>query len=366
MREVCVVFPWGKQAFYLTAGILVGFLLFSCAVGPDSTRFPRALQPSEVRPLSPPPSQYPSAAQGDYINYPAMRDFIGMMNRQHGFDKTFLEQVFSAVKRDQAVLAKVASPAEAKGWEAYRAIFMTEDRVNGGVAFWNRYTPVLDSVSRQYGVDPEYIVAVMGVETQYGKNTGKHNVLSALTTLGFDYPPRGDFYRKELEQYMLLVREERLYPTVLSGSYAGAMGLGQFISSSYRHYAVDGNRDGKRDLWNPQDAIPSVANYLSRHGWQRGGGVAVPAAVNGNGRGIADTTPKKPSHSLAELGRTGVYPRGAIHSAQLGLIRLEGVSDEYWIIGNNFHTITRYNINIKYAMVVHQLAQAIRQRKFGF
>lgn len=315
----------------------------------------------------PPVTNYPTGTGGDYANYPAMRDFIGNMNRQHGFDLAFLEQTFFGVQRDQEVLTKAGAPAEGQPWRAYRPIFLTEERIQGGVAFWNANTALLDNATRQYGVDPEYIVAIIGVETQYGKNTGQHNVLRALTTLSFDYPRRADFYRKELEQFLLLSREERVRPQIFSGSYAGAMGLGQFIASSYRNYSVDGNRDGKRDLWNAQDAIPSVANYFARNGWKRGGSVAVPAYVSGGAYAtIADTSAKKPSRTLADLARNGVSPQAAFNSAKVSLLKLEGSTDEYWVGGENFYVITRYNPNLKYAMAVHQLAQAIRQRRLGY
>lgn len=378
MQEIYTAVLSRKLAMYLGVGFITGIILVACTAGPGPVQFPwvlqssvvpdgRATQPPSVKPsIASPPARNPVDSQGHYSNYPAMRDFIGQMSRQYGFNTAFLEQLFASVGRDQAALDKVMSPAEGKPWEAYRAIFMTEKRVNGGVEFWNRYAPLLDAVSRQYGVAPEYIVAIIGVETQYGNNTGNHQVLSALTTLAFDYPPRADFYRKELGQYLLLVREEKLYPTALTGSYAGAMGLGQFISSSYRSYAVDGNHDGKRDLWNPQDAIPSVANYLVRNGWLRGGGVAVPASVTGSAFGLADETPKKPAYRLAELDRAGAHPLGVIDSSRVNLIKMAPDGGEYWITGDNFYTITRYNSNLKYAMVVHQLAQAVRKRKFGF
>jgi membrane-bound lytic murein transglycosylase B len=216
-------------------------------------------------------------------------------------------------------------------------------------------------------VDTAYLVAIIGVETQYGKNTGKHNVLQALTSLGFDFPRRASFYQKELEQFLLLSREEKVRPQIFSGSYAGAMGLGQFISSSYRSYAIDGNRDGKRDLWDPQDAIPSVANYFAKNGWKRGAGVAVPAYISGNGyASIAETTAKKPSRTLSDLAASGVRPQAPINSAKVSLIKLDGTTDEYWVGGENFYAITRYNPSVKYAMAVHQLAQEIRKRKFGF
>lgn len=320
---------------------------------------------------NPPAQQQPATYQrglyGDYANYPAMRQFIGKMNSQHGFDLAFLEQTFSGVQRDTEALRKAGAPTEGQVWRAYSSIFLTEERIRGGVDFWNQNAGLIDSVARQTGVDPEYIVAIIGVETQYGRNTGAHNVLRALTTLGFDFPRRADFYQKELENFLLMAREERIPPQILRGSYAGAMGLGQFMPSSYRHYGVDGNRDGKRDLWNPQDAIPSVANYLAKHGWKRGSTVAVPAVLMGGGyASIAETSIKKPSRTLGDLAAAGVRPAAAINSSRVSLIRLTGTTDEYWIGGENFYVIGRYNPNVKYAMSVHQLAQAVRQRKFGF
>ncbi|MBJ6611063.1 MAG: lytic murein transglycosylase B [Candidatus Thiothrix moscowensis] len=376
---------WKKQMGQLAGGVLIGLTLAACSAGPNGMQWPWVFSPpvapptrqptqppistpprTTVPPVTQPPvTTYPPGLHGDYANYPAMRQFIGKMNREHGFDIAFLEQTFSGVRRDGEALTKVGAPAEGQPWRAYRPIFLTEERIRGGVDFWNRYGALLDSASRQYGVAPEYLIAIIGVETQYGKNTGKHNVLQALTTLGFDYQRRASFYQQELEQFLLLAREERVRPQIFSGSYAGAMGLGQFISSSYRTYSIDGNRDGKRDLWNPQDAIPSVGNYFARNGWKAGQDVAVPASVGGAALSMAETTPKKPSRSLGELINAGVRPQGSMNSSRVSLIKLEGSTDEYWVGGENFYAITRYNPNAKYAMAVHQLAQAIRQRKFG-
>lgn len=380
---------WRKRAGYLSGGVALGLLLAACTAGPTggvqwpwvfkppamptTQRAPQQPAATVTPPRTTPPQvaqqqpvRYPPGLHGDYANYPALRQFIGNMNRQHGFDIAFLEQTFSGVRRDGEALTKVGAPAEGQPWRAYRPIFLTEERIRGGVDFWNRYAALLDSVSRQYGVAPEYLVAIIGVETQYGKNTGKHNVLQALTTLGFDYPRRSSFYQKELEQFLLLAREEKVRPQIFNGSYAGAMGLGQFISSSYRSYSIDGNRDGKRDLWNPQDAIPSVANYFARNGWKAGQDVAVPATISGSAASLAETTPKKPSRSMSQLVSAGVRPQGSMKSSKVSLIKLEGSTDEYWVGGDNFYVITRYNPNTKYAMAVHQLAQAIRKRKFGF
>lgn len=381
---------WRKRAGQLSGGVAIGLLLAACTAGPNGVQWPWVFKPPATPTTQPVPQQpgavvttpprvnnqpqtqpqqpprYASGLHGDYANYPALRQFIGKMNRQHGFDIAFLEQTFSGVRRDGEALTKVGAPAEGQPWRAYRPIFLTEERIRGGVDFWNRYGALLDNATRQYGVAPEYIVAIIGVETQYGKNTGKHNVLQALTTLGFDYPRRSSFYQKELEQFLLLAREEKVRPQIFSGSYAGAMGLGQFISSSYRSYSIDGNRDGKRDLWNPQDAIPSVANYFARNGWKRGEGVAVPASVSAGASSLAETSPKKPSRTMSQLLGSGVRPQGSLNASKVSLIKLEGSTDEYWIGGDNFYTITRYNPNVKYAMAVHQLAEAIRKRKFGF
>ncbi len=328
---------------------------------PNTYPPPRSNLPSYQLPPS-------AVGRGDYASYPAMRAFMVKMNREHGFSMGFLEQTLGTVRRDAEVLAKVGAPAEGQPWRAYRPIFLTEERIRGGVDFWSRHQGLLENAARQYGVAPEYVVAIIGVETQYGKNTGKHNVLRALTTLGFDYARRADFYQRELEQFLLLAREEKVQPQLFSGSYAGAMGLGQFIPTSYRSYAVDGDQDRKRDLWNAADAIPSVANYFARNGWVRGGGVAVPAYVSGSSYArLAQTSAKKPSRSMAELMSNGVQPQGALNAAKVSLLKLEGTGvDEYWVGGENFYVITRYNPNVKYAMAVHQLAQAIRQRKFGY
>jgi len=319
-------------------------------------------QPPIVNQPSPPISM--PQTRGPYLNYPEMRQFIADMSRKHGFNRGTLEKIFGSVPRGNEVLAKVKAPAEAKPWRSYRPIFLTEDRIRGGVDFWRKNKAILDNAARQYGVDPAYIVAIIGVETAYGRNVGKYNVLQSLTTLAFDYPARKDFYRKELEQFLLLTREENINPHRLVGSYAGAMGISQFISSSYRHYAVDFNNDRRRDLWRAADAIGSVANYFKKHKWKRGGDVAVPAQVSGSRfASMADTTAKSPRYTINQLRDAGVRPLGRFWSAKVSLIKLVGTRDtEYWIGGENFYTITRYNHSPKYAMAVHQLAQAIRSR----
>ena len=305
------------------------------------------------------------SAKGDYMDYPAMQRFIEKMT-QKGFSKEYLQRTFNYIKRDEKILELVNSPAEGKPWSKYRPIFITEDRIRSGLGFWNRHEVAINAASQQYGVEPEIIVAIIGVETFYGRNTGKHNVLRSLTTLAMDFPPRVKFYTSELENFLHFIREEKIpNASMLTGSYAGAMGLGQFISSSYRNYAVDFNRDGHRDLWHPDDAIGSVANYFARHGWQRGGDVTVPARILSNLYvNIVNTKARKPTHSLSQLRKNGVQALGNLNSKRVSLLQLEGEKgNEYWITGDNFYVITRYNHSPKYAMAVFQLAWEIKQRR---
>ena len=306
-------------------------------------------------------------ANGDYMSYPAMQRFIQHMI-DTGFSKDYLVKTFSNIKRDEKILALVNSPAEGKPWSQYRPIFLTGDRIRTGVGFWIRHEAAINAASKQFGVDPEIIVAIIGVETFYGRNTGKHNVLRSLTTLAMDFPKREKFYTSELKNFLQLIGEEKINnPSILTGSYAGAMGLGQFISSSYRNYAIDFNRDGHKDLWHPDDAIGSVANYFSRHGWKQGGDVTVPARILGNNYGnIVNVKAIKPVHSLKQLQQHGVSLEGRLNSQRLSLLQLEGANGlEHWVTGDNFYVITRYNHSPKYAMAVYQLAWEIKRRKLA-
>ncbi len=310
-----------------------------------------------------------SAKQVDtgYMAYPAMQQLIERMVKK-GFERDYLIRTFSGIKRDENILAKVNSPAEAKPWNVYRKIFLTEQRAAIGVDFWNLHQRALQTASQQYGMPVEIIVAIIGVETLYGRNTGKHNVLRSLTTLAMDFPKRQKFYTSELEQFLQLIREEKIpNPSAIKGSYAGAMGLGQFISSSYRNFAIDYNGDGHKDLWHPADAIGSVANYFSRHRWKTGGDVAVPARIVGNFyANIVEVNARKPKYSLPQLAQYNVKPATKINSTRFSLLKLRGDhGDEFWITGDNFYVITRYNHSPKYAMVVYQLAREIKRRKLA-
>jgi membrane-bound lytic murein transglycosylase B len=294
-----------------------------------------------------------------------MKNFIDDMVRKHDFNSVKLVTLFSKVRPRPDIIKAISNPAEAKPWFQYRKIFLTESRIKGGVAFWKRHAKVLARAYKVYGVAPEYIVAIIGVETRYGKYKGHYPVIEALTTLAFDYPKRGRFFRRELEQYLLLTREEKINPLKLKGSYAGAMGGPQFISSSYRRYAVDFDNDGKRDLLNnTTDMIGSVANYFHVHGWRRGAPVTTRALIKGTVFRSLLKLGVKPHTSLYRMKRYGVVPKGGLTDEHIAaIIELETKKGhEYWLGMNNFYVITRYNRSPLYAMAVHQLAREIARR----
>jgi len=288
------------------------------------------------------------------------------MVAKHQFDRDQLTDLLTKARHRQDIIDAMSRPAEAKPWYQYRPIFVTEGRIRGGLDFWNANQQLLARVERELGVPAEIIVAIIGVETRYGANTGRYPILDALTTLGFSYPRRSGFFRGELEQFLLLSREEQLDPAAARGSYAGAMGKPQFIASSYRGYAVDFDQDGRRDLWNSTaDVVASVANYLLRHGWEPGHPIAALArGVNGSHQGFVEAG-TKPSIPLAELTAAGIGGSDDLPSDSLAsLIRLETEDgDEYWIGLHNFYVITRYNHSNLYAMAVYQLSREILARR---
>lgn len=291
--------------------------------------------------------------------------FADQMASRYGFDAREIEHLLAQSARQDDILTAIAKPAEALPWHRYRPIFLQQSRIRQGVTFWEQNQVVLERAAQQYGVPPQIIVAILGVETRYGRYRGKHRVIDALRTLAFDYPPRSKFFRSELEQYLLLSREEGFDPLQPKGSYAGAMGIPQFISSSYRVYAVDFNRDGHRDLWDqPEDAIGSVANYFRKHGWRRGESVAVPANATTELPRRQASQQLKADSSVAELRKRGIVPKHILPAEQpASLVILEGKKGpEYWIGLPNFYVITRYNHSALYAMAVYQLSRAITQR----
>jgi membrane-bound lytic murein transglycosylase B len=297
------------------------------------------------------------------VSRPELRAFIDEMVARYDFNSVDLVNVFSGVELRSDIVAAISRPAEAKPWFEYRPIFLTEARIDGGVRFWDAQAEILQLAEAEFGVDAQVIVAIIGVETRYGSNTGSYRVIDALSTLAFDYPPRSKFFRGELEQFLLLAREEDVDLATIKGSYAGAMGYGQFIPSSYRHYAVDFDGNGKRDLWNsPMDIVGSVANYLHLHGWELGQPVAVPARVTGEKFRLLLDQGMKPQLTLERIGTYGVEPVSPVPDNKLAaLIELEGrEGPQYWLVFNNFYVITRYNRSPLYAMAVYQLSEEIR------
>jgi len=301
-----------------------------------------------------------------YTERPEVRRFIEDLVSEHGLDRQHVQTLLATVERQERVLELIQRPAEAKPWHEYRQIFLTDARIAQGVAFWRQHAELLQRVADTHGVPPRILVAIVGVETFYGRITGGFPVLDTLTTLGFDYPPRAGFFRAELREFLLLTAEEQLDARELEGSYAGAMGMSQFIASSYRHYAVDFDGDGKRDLWTSvDDALASIAVYLVRHGWQQALGIAAPVSVGETNVAPLLERGLQPSLSYTELQRRGLEPQAELAAQpSVALIELEGRDGaEYWLGTANFYAITRYNHSALYAMAVYQLAEAIRARR---
>jgi len=306
----------------------------------------------------------PAVTRDNYGANPQAKTFIEAMVAKHGFSRDALQAVFSQAERREDILELMSKPAEKRlPWFEYRKIFLTRDRIEGGVRFWKQNAGTLADAASAFGVDPQIIVAIIGVETRYGGNTGRHRVIDALATLAFDYPPRSEFFAGELEQYLLLAREEQIDLLATTGSYAGAMGYGQFIPSSYRRFAVDFDDNGKRDLWeSPRDIIGSVANYFKAHGWEQGQPVAVRADVSGDSWQAVLDLGYKPNTVLDALRHDGITPLtpmpDSLTAALLQFDQPDG--PEYWLGFNNFYTITRYNHSPLYAMAVYQLSEEIR------
>lgn len=299
------------------------------------------------------------------LERPDLQAFLDEMVEKYQFDKEQLTSWFNTTKIKPDIIAAMTRPYEALPWHKYRSLFVTDSHIDKGVEFWKKNEATLKRAQQTYGVPPEIIVAIIGVETRYGTYKGKHAILDALSTLAFEYPKRAKFFKKELEQFLLLVKEQGLDPTEMLGSYAGAMGVPQFISSSYREYAVDFSGNGKSDLINNiDDAIGSVANYFARHGWKANEPVAVQAQVKSKDLSNIEqsTNSPKPLYSLAELKQKGVEPKVPLRTddkfAMLSFEDKKG--QDYWLGYNNFYVITRYNHSHHYAMAVYQLSQGLK------
>ena len=291
-----------------------------------------------------------------------VKQFIQKMVNKHQFDEELLNYWLENVKQQKTALDAIARPAEGRlTWAKYRKIFLTHKRIKQGVAFWRENKDLLAKAEKEFGVPAQIIVGILGVETFYGRRIGNYPVLDALVSLGFDYPPRGKFFRSELEHFLLMAREEKTDPRLLKGSYAGAMGMPQFISSSFREYAIDFDGDKKRDLWQSKaDVIGSVANYFKRHGWKVGQDIASRASVPASAVALASKKmrPHTPIKTYLAAGVSALKPLDKNTPATL--LELDGnMGMEYWLTLNNFYVITRYNHSPLYAMAVYQLGQAV-------
>ena len=291
--------------------------------------------------------------------------FVARMAENHGVPAHQTRALLTQARVLDPVLEAIQRPAERKPWHKYRKIFITEKRIARGAEFWRAHAHALTRAEEKYGVPPEIIVAIIGVESFYGVHRGRFRVLDSLATLGFRYPKRSAFFLSELEAFVLLCEDERLDAQGVEGSYAGAMGIAQFISSSYRRYAIDFDGNGARDLMrSPEDAVGSIANYLSEHGWRPGAAIAVPAEVEGDAFRAVVEQGMKPHASLASIRASGVsfatYAAKEEHGALLEFEIRNG--HEYWVGLTNFYVITRYNHSRLYALAVLQLAQRIRER----
>ncbi len=300
----------------------------------------------------------------DYSETPAGKEFIATMVVEHKLSSVDVVAALRKAKRNDRVLELISRPAEKRlEWKGYRKIFLTDERIDAGVTFWLENEEILLKAEREYGVPAAVIVAIIGVETFYGRISGGFRAIDALSTLSFDYPPRARFFRSELAQLFLLAKEEGLDINTLEGSYAGAFGMPQFISSSYREYAVDFDGDDRSDLWRSiPDVIGSVANYFKRHGWKPEQAVVEQVEINQVAKQLVVDNPR-PKTTLAQLNKAGIYPKRK-GTGKYSLLQLQAEKgSEYWLAHHNFYVITRYNHSNLYAMAVHQLSQNIKLRK---
>jgi len=302
------------------------------------------------------------------VTQPNVVAFIDEMVAEHEFDRDALAAKLGEAQVKQSIIKKISSPAEKKlTWEEYRKIFITKERIGAGTTFWLENRAMLERIHKETGVSIEMIVGIIGVETYYGRITGKDRVIDALATLAFDYPPRSTFFSKELKHFLILAREEEIDVTVPLGSYAGAMGRPQFMPSSFRAYAVDATGDGKRDIWNNwADVAGSVANYFIAHGWQTGEEVTAQATL-GHAWSAPAPEPEntlKASETVAKLSAKGVmFVTNLSPDAKGELLTYEGAGGtEHWVGFHNFFVITKYNRSVMYALAAHQLGQEIANK----
>ena len=295
-----------------------------------------------------------------------MRSYIDKLVSAHNFDRAELNRLFKNAKQQKSVLKAMDHQAEAKPWYEYRRIFVNDQRIDKGVNFWEANARLFARIEREYFVPASVVLAIAGVETYYGNNLGRFPVFDALVTLGFDYPRRAKFFRNELTELLLLVREEGFDFDQLKGSFSGAVGFSQFMPSSYRYYSVDFDGDGKRNLWRTPDALASIANYLARHGWKYDGEVADKVNLGQNTNELPLNKDIKPWLSQADAGSYGIVKTTGISDNEplfsLLAFEIEDGAYEHWATYHNFYVISRYNHSRLYAMAIHQLSENLKQR----
>jgi membrane-bound lytic murein transglycosylase B len=297
---------------------------------------------------------------------PEVEEWVLRMEREHQFDADELRDMLAQFKPNERIIKAINTPATSKPWHFFRNLYVTTPRIDGGVTFWNEHAALLEQARVKYGVPEEVVTAIIGIESSYGKRTGSFQVADALYTLGFEVPRRSKFFQGQFEHFMLLARENDFDPLTINGSFAGAMGIPQFIPSSYRDYAIDFDKDGRTDLWGSvADAVGSVANYLSRFGWNDGEQVVLRAKLSSSDTDKLESLGVKPSVTIKQFRDRGVETDGNLEdNTKGGFFVLEDTKGlEYWISLNNFYVITRYNRSKNYAMAVHQLSQKIAQER---
>ncbi len=300
---------------------------------------------------------------------PEVINFVTDMVNRHGYDAHELEDAFIQTNFRPEILKLISAPASAITWDEYRKRFVNMQRIKGGIDFWNKYAADLKRARKIYGVPEEIIVAIIGIETSYGSSIGNYRVMDALTTLAFDFPRRADYFREELENYLLLAREQKFGLLDIKGSYAGAIGVPQFMPGSYRRYAVDFNNDGKINLsWSAVDAIGSIGNYLKEYGWEAGKPVAIRAQAGSQNLQEFLDTDIEPLHSVWKLRQAGITPLDSVADDTLSaLLELNSQGKrQLWLGFKNFYVITRYNRSTFYAMSVFELARAIHTARSSY
>jgi membrane-bound lytic murein transglycosylase B len=292
-----------------------------------------------------------------------VRLFINKTAKKHHLDKTALKKELDKVKLRKKIIQSIKRPAERKPWREYHKLFVTPKRIKQGVDFWQANQTALTKAQKKYGVSVPMIVAILGVETNYGEHQGKYRVLDSLATLAFEYPRRAKFFKRELAQFFLLCHEQNISPQSVLGSYAGAIGQPQFMPSSYRYYAVDFSGNGKKDLrQDTEDAIGSVANYFKVHGWKNNQSIADKAIISGRRYKKLKVNARRARYSLKKLNKYGVKTSNKRPPRKAGLVALHNnKSSEFWVAYPNFFVITRYNTSKQYAMAVHLLAKNIKE-----